>query len=156
MTPRRIKYNGTAKGKATLAAAQRRYTAAHPEKIKALNADQYQKNRAGRIAYAMAWTAENREKTRVYVRKWEKANPDKCRHKAARRRAHLLRAVPLWTDLAAVQQLYAHAQKWNMQVDHVVPLINDIVCGLHVHANLQLLSASENASKQNRHWPDMP
>ena len=41
-------------------------------------------------------------------------------------------------------------------VDHIVPLQSPLVCGLHVHDNLRVILAVDNASKANRHWPDMP
>ena len=44
--------------------------------------------------------------------------------------------------------------KW--EVDHIVPLQSKLVCGLHVHNNLQVITALENIKKHNKVWPDMP
>jgi len=38
-------------------------------------------------------------------------------------------------------------------VDHIIPLKHDLVCGLHVAQNLQLMSPSANYSKGNTWLP---
>lgn len=41
-------------------------------------------------------------------------------------------------------------------VDHIVPLVSGLVCGLHSEANIRVIPASINRSKGNRFWPGMP
>ena len=66
-----------------------------------------------------------------------------------------IRAVPPWADKAKIKEFYEAAKRKTLEtgiifhVDHVVPLQSDIVCGLHVFENLQLLTADENRRKQN-------
>ena len=78
----------------------------------------------------------------------------------AKRRAVKKHATPTWADQKYVKDLYANAKeandlfeavglKPNFEVDHVVPLQHDKVCGLHVEHNLQILRAKENRAKSN-------
>lgn len=103
---------------------------------------------------------EYRRANREYSRETERIHrlkfPEKYKAKESRRRASKLKATPKWVDLDAIVAIYKEASEKGLTVDHIVPLKSKIVCGLHVPWNLQLLTFSENASKGNRHWPDMP
>jgi hypothetical protein len=82
--------------------------------------------------------------------------------KNAARKARKLKAVPAWADPAAIRDIYLAAQIASSacaaprHVDHIVPLIHPLVCGLHCEANLRILPSRLNLQKSNRFWPDMP
>lgn len=87
-------------------------------------------------------------------------NKDKKRSWDASRKAVLTKAQPSWlTDKQKADILHFYSQAWQLglEVDHIVPLRGKTVCGLHVPWNLQLLSRSANASKNNKFddWLDI-
>lgn len=67
-------------------------------------------------------------------------------------------ATPPWLNQSQIAELRAiyMARKVGEHIDHIVPLKNDLVCGLHVPWNLQTLPAGVNLSKSNKFWPDCP
>lgn len=89
-------------------------------------------------------------------------DPAGRRSRKAKRRAGKLNATPAWANPVAICEFYAAAKicerdtgdVWH--VDHIVPLNNPHVCGLHCEANLQLLPGALNVEKSNRFWPGMP
>jgi hypothetical protein len=138
------------------------WAAKNPEKRKAI----YTKYRFEKIdkarANEAAYRARNRDACNARVRAWKSKNPHKLAHYFNKRKAAELSAMPAWADLDAMEAVYAEAQRIQAEtgvpqhVDHVVPILSKLVCGLHCEANLEVIPASVNTSKQNRYWPDMP
>lgn len=124
---------------------------------------EYHKKNAERIrAKVLKWQKDNKERVNAKNSEWAKANPLQGYVKAARRVAARRSALVGWADSDAISVIYGMARDLTREtgipheVDHIVPLQSDLVCGLHCEANLQILTRSENASKGNKHWPDMP
>lgn len=90
-----------------------------------------------------------------YGKRWRENNQDRCRHYVRARQASHQNATPAWVSLDDVLEFYANADYISRltgiphEVDHVVPLKNSNVCGLHVPWNLQLLTRDENRKKSN-------
>jgi len=77
----------------------------------------------------------------------------------ARRRASKVQAQPKWADVAAITAIYTIKKRLQeltgqeYHVDHIDPLQHELVCGLHVPANLQAIPASVNLGKSNHFTP---
>ena len=75
---------------------------------------------------------------------------------STKRRASGLQRTPPWVDWEKINKVYAQATAKTIatgvshHVDHVIPLQGKLVSGLHVHNNLQVLTAFENMSKHNQ------
>ena len=91
-----------------------------------------------------------KEKKKTSRRLRYKNDPSSFLAYCAKRRAVKKQAIPKWADLDAIEQVYIEAHYFNMHVDHIYPLVSDIVCGLHVWENLQLLSKEDNSKKSNK------
>lgn len=101
----------------------------------------------------------NQDKARAYASQYRKANPDIIRAQLAKRRAMRIERTPSWygeaddlvlreaVDLVRMREA-ATGIEWH--IDHMIPMQAEEVCGLHCAANLQVIPAVLNVSKQNR------
>jgi predicted nucleic acid-binding Zn ribbon protein len=102
------------------------------------------------------YTKKNLKQRKVTTRKYRQNNKALLNASYEKRRASKLNATPFWSNLKAIKTVYKESERISIetgiphQVDHVVPLIHPLVCGLHVPANLQILTAEENLKKGNR------
>lgn len=89
------------------------------------------------------------------ARKWAENNPGKRRLNVSSRRKALKRATPGWVDMDEVNSIYLKSEEMNLDsikyhVDHIIPLISDLVSGLNVPWNLQIIEKKLNLIKANK------
>lgn len=121
-----------------------------------------------RETYLSTKRAETKQRREQYlVQKVQQRDLERWRRQQAARALQKKIATPVWVDAAhhsrirqiyAVTQLLQEATALVYHVDHIVPLISEDVCGLHVWWNLQPLSEADNLLKNNtfdpRIYPD--
>lgn len=101
-------------------------------------------------------TPEGKAKAAALYRRHYEQNKDYYWAKAHERRAAVLRAMPPWVSNDDIRPFYKLAQKLTREtgvkhsVDHIVPLVNRKVCGLHVPANLEVIPWIDNCKKFNK------
>jgi hypothetical protein len=101
----------------------------------------------------------NKEKILAKNRKWANNNTHLLvARNIARRKKLQQHTLPCLTpmDLLCMKSIYQVAamrnresdHKW--EVDHIIPIAGDSVCGLHVPWNLRVVTMQENRSKSNK------
>lgn len=134
----------------------RRWRQDNPERAKANEKRYYYQNRDRELANSKRRYYQNQERDKQRSRQWREDNPARVAANIAKRRADEKQATPKWADLAAIHVIYEEARILtessgvSHQVDHIVPLNSNVVCGLHCEANLRVITAEENNSKNNK------
>lgn len=99
------------------------------------------------------WSDANRERLLERRRRWYAENSAseiaKVRKRVGRIQHDLGRLTK--AEQAEIQGMYDFCRIFpGFEVDHVVPLTHNLVCGMHVPWNLQVLPVSVNRSKGNK------
>tara|TARA_R110000796_G_C14372174_1_gene414147 strand:+ start:54 stop:644 length:591 start_codon:yes stop_codon:yes gene_type:complete len=144
--------------KETVKASQLRFRRDNQDKVSAWGREYYSKNKE-RIREAQSkYQDDNREELYKMNKKYRQSTEGKAVRNAlgAKRRAQKLQATPAWADQDAIKAIYAEAQRLQetlgieFHIDHIVPLQGELVCGLHVESNLQVIPAILNLKKSNK------
>jgi len=106
--------------------------------------------------YFNNYAKTHKETMRSAGRRFRKNHPDVHCAIQALRRADKLQRTPSWANLEAIQTIYSQAKEITEKtgiehhVDHILPLKGELVSGLHVAENLQILLGMDNVLKSNR------
>lgn len=117
----------------------------------------YENNKERVLKQTAAWQKENRDRAAEYYKTYSKKHPDKMSAKWAARRASKLQRTVEWSEQERIQARYTLAKYLTeldgrqRHVDHIIPLRGELVSGLHVADNLQILYAEDNLSKSNNY-----
>lgn len=106
-----------------------------------------------RRAESRRYWAKHGEKVRERVRADRERFRARDNHLSRLKKARRIRATPAWANLDAIKAFYVEAAALGKHVDHIIPLRGKLVCGLHVHNNLQLLDPVPNMRKHNKFDP---
>lgn len=145
-----------AKNRDKTRAAQRKYYVANRDRCLEAVAVSRKKNPEPSREATRRFATKNRDTILERRREAYRVNRE-AEIRRVRTRKGRIKHGELWTTPAEQLEidglyLFAECFPW-FEVDHVVPLNGETVCGLHVLSNLQLLTRKQNRSKGNKFCP---
>jgi len=121
---------------------------------------QYSKDNKDKVSKKDAiYYENNKDRLQQQTAEYASKNKDLCNAKCAKYNTIKMKAAPKWLTkdhFKQIESLYTKAKELEeldgvkRHVDHIVPLQNKIVCGLHVPWNLRVITAKENMLKSNK------
>ena len=138
---------------AKVRASRAQYEDRNAEKVAEYRNSTEFKKRA--VERAIAYNKANPETVKATILRSRRKNKSKVAMRSMTRKAWRIKATPQWANKTRIEALYSLAgmltsntgEKWH--VDHIVPLTNQLVCGLHVYENLRVVPAIVNLQKSN-------
>lgn len=141
------------KNREARAAYSKAYEESNRERLAAVRKARYAADPKKFAERTKTWAAANPDKVLERGARWAQRNPQKILAKSARRRA-AQKALP-WANQSQILRVYAECRRLARltgvphHVDHIYPLCNELVSGLHVPANLRAVPAPVNQAKKN-------
>ena len=144
------------KNKEKISEQRKAWRLANPDKIKAQKERSMTKRRDKNAEYAKQYRLENKDKVSAYNKEYRQNNKSRIyARNRSRKQKMLIQQMPSWADKSAMEIIYQQARRRSQiegikyHVDHIIPLNGNIVSGLHIESNLQILTARDNVTKKN-------
>jgi len=135
------------------AADPRRYL----DQAKKYNAKYRAANEESVKAKQKEWRDQNKGHLSEYHSQYYQDNKEACNHRRMMYSSSDLHVLS-WHFKTAIEEIYAEARRLTEAtgvqhvVDHIYPINHKDFCGLHVPANLRVITQRENDQKGNK-WP---
>lgn len=150
------------KNKDAIAKRHKEYCQENKHRIAKYRKTYQEENKSWILDWKKSYREENRDKLSEYHSKYCKDNLHKIVAYNANRRSKMSSGYVSFANNFFISEIYSLRKLRqsvlgvNLAVDHIVPLVSNLVCGLHHESNLQILTKEQNSSKGNRWWPNMP
>jgi len=137
-------------------AAVKKYRKENPDKVKTFRAIWREENREDINEKHKEWREENKEHVNERSRQWKKENRYKVLANTRKRQAGKQQRTPKWAIEDIIKVFYFMSEHLGRimnekyHVDHIIPLKGENITGLHTHNNLQVITAKENMTKNNK------
>ena len=134
----------------------------NPELYREIARRSTRKHAARKRARNTEWREKNAARFKAMQKNWYENNRGRALAICRARQTRKINAMPGWVNRFFVSEIYHLASlrsKYtgiHWEVDHIVPLMSKLVCGLHCEQNLRIIPRAENMRKSNRVWTDMP
>jgi 5-methylcytosine-specific restriction endonuclease McrA len=125
-----------------------------------IECEKQKNNSEARKQYMSEYAEKERERLRKIASDYQKRNKGKVNARTAIRHAAKMQRRPQWLTKEEKVKIQCYYQVASMRtkesgyawhVDHIVPLQGETVSGLHVPWNLQVIPATDNIRKSNKH-----
>lgn len=136
----------------------KQWTKNNPDKVKVFRKGYSEKHSKTIVQNASKWGKNNPDKVKNKARIWRSKNKPLIKSHDIKRRCLKLNATIIRDELTnfVIEEAYVLSKdreklfnfKWHL--DHMIPLINDNVCGLHIWNNFQVIPQCVNNSKSNK------
>lgn len=140
-----------------------KWSAENPERVKETKKKCYIENKEHYLAYQKQYRKDNPLKVKMMDAQKHANRPKKNKSKPSWALDFNPKKSLAWVNLYRLKdgqlfckqfiqetkEIYANCPK-NFHVDHIIPINNEFVSGLHVPWNLQYLTFEENLSKRNK------
>ena len=107
-----------------------------------------------------AYRTANPEKAKANKKAWRESHPYQHLAATAKGRAKRYNAIPSWYGQTHHDQIIGMYEERDRitqatgiqhEIDHILPLNGDTVSGFHIPGNLQIITSTENRSKGNKY-----